>query len=89
MKRFLRMSVWCLFVALLMNAAFSQWVGSTGRVLMIQDKHRVWMLVDSGNGEAWDNEGFDPHSTTIVTDYQPMYRPLPNGKFMLKFIVKK
>lgn len=73
--------------------AFAQthqsWIRDSDRVLLIKGKVageiKNWLSIESHNGSEWEENGFDPSYTRVVSDYKPMFRHLPNGQWEIMY----
>lgn len=87
----MRISIYCLLIALALNVAFSQtvevpsdakFITSGDRVILIKGKvagdTRVWLVIEAYNASKWKANGFDPCFTRVVCDYKPLFRKIGN-----------
>jgi hypothetical protein len=49
------------------------------------DEPRRWLIVEAHNGVEFDERGFDPSYTRMVTDYKPTARKMENGQWEVTF----
>jgi len=96
--KWLGVAIVCLTAAIAVRLAFDAKaqtavtpVTTTGqeRTITIQGKvadgTRYWLSIEAHNGAAFDDRGFEPSYTRIVSDYKPMFRKLASGQWEIMF----
>ena len=48
--------------------------------------HNSWLKIQRHNLKAFDAKGFDPCYTSIESDFKPIAKKLPNGKWEITFV---
>lgn len=96
MKEILIGSLVCLFMICAMSMSQQVvlsnppgFVVDGDRVLLIKGRVagdlKSWMSIEAHNGQEWKGNGFDPSYTRVLSDYQPLFRKLPNGTWEIMF----
>jgi hypothetical protein len=51
------------------------------------DEWRLWLTgVNADHADRFDERGYDPSYTSIVSDYKPIAKKLKNGKWEITFV---
>jgi hypothetical protein len=65
-------------------------VSGSGAMILVRGKVsgeiRSWLTMESRDAGAWQERGFDPYYTRLVSNYKPLARKLSNGRWELIFI---
>lgn len=48
---------------------------------------KEWLVIETYNGHEWISNGYDPAFTHVVSDYKPLFRQLPDGRWEMIFPV--
>lgn len=65
-------------------------VAGADKIVLLKGKvaggWQQWLAIELHNGAQWRVNGYEPDFTDIVSDYQPLFRRLPNGQWEIKFV---